>query len=274
MVNSNMAIAEIELTGNGSSLDYLLTLDPNGGFIEDVGSTDPSRKTTQPYVKNVTFNYPIGYLPEPVRPGYTFDGWFKTYSGFWTEKPNEYPYKEQIKLVSSEPWLWKRNATFEARWIPVNCTLTWDKNDLEEDPIMAVVPGVPYGSVLGGVVDRDGVPYVSQIPTRTGYKFLGWFTHPIQGERVNEYTNVEAPKVKDEYKQTFYAHWELGMYTMTFDAGDGKRTSQITKAYGSLLTPPKVTRKGYTFVTWNPPVPTTTPGQDMTFTATWQEVAD
>lgn len=56
---------------------------------------------------------------------------------------------------------------------------------------------------------------------------------------------------------------------MTFDAGDGNETSQITKAYGSSLTPPKVTWEGHTFVSWTPSVPTTTPGQDMTYTATW-----
>ena len=200
MVNSNMAIAETELTGNGSSLDYLLTLDPNGGFIEDVGSADPSRKTTKPYVKNVTFNYPIGYLPDPVRPGYRFAGWFKTYHGFWTEKPNEYPYKEQIQLQSGDIWLWRRNATFEARWQPVNCKLTWDSNGGSQ--ATRTDNNVKYGSVLGSLAS------ISVVPTRTGYKFLGWFTHPTNGVQVNEYTNVEANKVGSQYVKTYYAHWE------------------------------------------------------------------
>lgn len=56
MVNSNMAIEETELKGDGSSLDYVLTLDPNGGFIKDCDNPqDNSRLTTKPYRVNVTF---------------------------------------------------------------------------------------------------------------------------------------------------------------------------------------------------------------------------
>lgn len=204
MVNSNMAISETELTDSGDSQKYTLTLDPNGGFIEDVGSTDSSRKTTKPYVKNVTFNQQIGYLPSPVRPGYTFKGWFKTQGGFWTQMPNTYPYKEQIQLQSGNNWLWKRNATFEARWQPVNCTLTWDGNG--GLPKTWVDGSVPYGSILGGMSNPNHP--IHNPPRRTGYKFLGWFTHPTHGVQVNEYTNVEANKVRAQYVKTYYAHWE------------------------------------------------------------------
>lgn len=57
-----MAIEKIELEGEGSSWDYTLTLDPNGGYIEDVGRSDGLR-TTKPYVVKVRFNKPIGTLP-------------------------------------------------------------------------------------------------------------------------------------------------------------------------------------------------------------------
>lgn len=166
-------------------------------------------------------------------------------------------------------WQWKRDATFEAGWIGLPCTLTWDKNDLTEDHIMAVVSGVPYGSILSGVVDEHGVPYVSKIPTRTGYKFLGWFTQIKHGTQVNEYTNVEAPKVGDEYEQTYFAHWTLNEYTVTFDANGGEGGKQITQLYGLPLQPPTVTRVGYTFREWDPTPPSTMPGEDATYVAQW-----
>lgn len=204
MVNSNMAISEIELKGESSSWDYLLTLDPNGGYIEDTTRVEQRQKitlTTKPYEINVRFNQSIGNLPEPIRPGYTFKGWFKTYSGFWPEKPNEYPYKEQIQLQSGDIWLWRRNATFEARWQPVNCTLTWDSNG--GSTTTRVDRNVKYGSILGSLNS------INIVPTRAGYTFLGWFTHPTHGVQVGKYTRVEMQKTGAQYKQTYYAHWKL-----------------------------------------------------------------
>lgn len=185
MVNSNMAIAEIELTGSGESQTYVLRLDPNGGYIEDQDRTD-GFMSTKPYVMNVRFNQTLGNLPNPVRPGYTFKGWFKTYSGFWPEKPNEYPYKEQIQLQSGDIWLWRRSATFEARWQQVNCTLTWDSNG--GSTATRVDRNVKYGSILGSLNS------INIVPTRAGYKFIGWFTHPTHGVQVGKYTRVEMQK--------------------------------------------------------------------------------
>ena len=264
-----MAIAEIELKGNGSSLDYVLTLDPNGGFIKDCDNPqDNSRLTTKPYRVNVTFGQQIGNLPYPVRPGYDFRGWFKTKSGFWPAQ-STYSYKDQIKLNSTDPWQWKRDATFEAGWTAESCTLIWDSNDGSASPERVAVEGVPFGSVLGGVVDEDGVPYVSKVPFKEGYGFLGWFTHFTQGVKVNEYTKVEAQKIGDIYKKTYYAHWKLNEYTVTFDANEGVGGKQITQLYGLPLYPPTVTREGYTFDKWEPTPPSTMPGEDATYVAQW-----
>lgn len=269
MVNSNMAIAEIELKGNGSSLDYVLTLDPNGGFIHNNSRNGmPATLTTKPYRLNVRFNQEIGVLPTPIRPGYRFEGWFKTKSGFWPET-SDYPYTQKRKLDPNTIWLWKRDATFEAGWTAESSTLIWDSNDGSASPERVTVEGVPLGSVLGGVVDEDGVPYVSKVPFKEGYSFLGWFTHFTHGVKVNEYTNVEAQKIGDIYKKTYYAHWNINEYTATFDANGGLGGKQITQLYGLPLYPPSVTREGYTFDKWEPTPPSTMPGEDATYVAQW-----
>ena len=56
---------------------------------------------------------------------------------------------------------------------------------------------------------------------------------------------------------------------MTFDAGDGVRTSSIDKEYNTPLVAPRVTWRGHTFTHWQPEVPKKTPAEDTTFTAHW-----
>lgn len=55
MVNSNMAISEIELTDSGDGQEYTLTLDPNGGHISDPSRLGEGVYTTRPYKVKVKF---------------------------------------------------------------------------------------------------------------------------------------------------------------------------------------------------------------------------
>ena len=82
------------------------------------------------------------------------------------------------------------------------------------------------------------------VPTRSGQKFLGWFTLASGGVRVTAETIVE----KDI---TLYAHW-VAAWTVKFNANGGtvaesSRMVQKGKAVGTL---PKPTRSGYTFKGW------------------------
>ena len=134
MVNSNMTIEETEFTGQKESDSYILTLDPYGGYVsetDNIGTDD--RLTTKPYVKNVGFGQQIGWLPTPKRPGYTFDGWFKTVEGFWTPD-TEQPHNGQLQVTEDMVWNWKSDMTFEASWEPIYGTVIWDPNDGESSP--------------------------------------------------------------------------------------------------------------------------------------------
>ena len=81
-------------------------------------------------------------------------------------------------------------------------------------------------------------------PTRSGQKFLGWFTLASGGVRVTAETVVEQGI-------TLYAHW-VAAWTVKFNANGGtvaesSRMVQKGKAVGTL---PKPTRSGYTFKGW------------------------
>ena len=48
-------------------------------------------------------------------------------------------------------------------------------------------------------------------PTREGYTFDGWYTAPSGGTKISSSTTVPAGDV------TYYAHWKINNYTVTFD---------------------------------------------------------
>ncbi len=59
-------------------------------------------------------------------------------------------------------------------------------------------------------------------------------------------------------------------YTLTFDSNGGSVVAPITTMHGSTVTPPSnPTREGYTFASWSPALPTTTPEIDSSHTAQW-----
>lgn len=84
-------------------------------------------------------------------------------------------------------------------------------------------------------------------PTRTGYKFNGWYTS--NDDSITSTTNVKLTE-----NQTLYAHWIPNKYTITYNAngGTGAPANQ-TKTHGITLTlsNTKPARTGYTFMGWS-----------------------
>ena len=60
-------------------------------------------------------------------------------------------------------------------------------------------------------------------------------------------------------------------YSLVFDANGGEGGGVLTQRYETPVTPPTVTREGYTFVRWNPTPPVTMPINDFkTYVAEWK----
>ena len=64
--------------------------------------------------------------------------------------------------------------------------------------------------------------------------------------------------------------YEKEMARVTFDANGGVGGTSFVKACGDELSAPLVTRSGYTFNGWTPPVPSTVPWKDTIYTANWK----
>ena len=96
---------------------------------------------------------------------------------------------------------------------------------------------------------KSSNPYLGKLPTptRSGYKFAGWYTKSTGGTKVSSTARVIA-------NGTLYAHWTktAKTYTVTFNANGGTaytKTKTVTggKTYGTLPTP---TRENYHFTGW------------------------
>ena len=93
-------------------------------------------------------------------------------------------------------------------------------------------------------------------PEKEGYSFSKW-------------TPALATTMPDN-PLTYTAEFTINEYTMKFVV-DGKTIREAVLEYGKNIPVPNTpTKEGFTFDGWDPAVPATVPGRDMTFTAQWK----
>lgn len=176
---------------------------------------------------------------DPTKDGYDFLGWF-----LGTEKFNfSTAIKENIKLEAK--WISKTDDNNKTRTITLN--IDGKKEEVKTD-------------VSGILIDVKE-------PTKSGYKFLGWY---IGDEKVDlskpfeEDTTIVAKweKIKSESNSnnknnttpstpTKPEEPTVTKYTVTFDSDGGSSVSKQTVVSGKTATKPSnPTRSGYTFKGW------------------------
>ena len=117
----------------------------------------------------------------------------------------------------------------------------------------------------------------SAVFTTTGYTQDGWATSDGGSKAYNL-----GGTYSTESAQTFYPHWSVNSYNLTWDLAGGTTTSAGTgiasgvssttttsQNYGTSLTAPSVSKTGYNFSAWSPSVASTMPAANTTYTATW-----
>lgn len=164
---------------------YAVTLEAQGGSFDD-GSG--SREVAAVY------DAALGALPEPVRSGYAFDGWFTSPQG-----------GEQV--TADTVYRTPGNATYYAHWT-LNAAATVELTFDAGDGLFA--GGLPTATVevpTGGALSRGDVPE----PTREGYALAGWYldeglTQPVVlAEDADPVAGVQATTF--DQAATLYAKW-------------------------------------------------------------------
>ncbi len=192
------------------------------------------------------FGADVTAVADPVRTGYTFNGWAwtNTDTGATVEAPATIP---------------AYNVTATAQWTINQYTVTYA--DTYETAIDAQTGD--YGADVTAVAT----------PVRTGYTFAGWaWTNTDTG------ATVEAPATIPAYNVTATAQWTTNQYTVTYADTYETTIPAQTGDYGADVT--AVTdpvRTGYTFNGWvwtdaegnTIPAPATIPAYNVTATAQW-----
>jgi len=160
---------------------------------------------------------PVTPIANPTREGYTFAGWY-TDTAYTTQYTFGPPVTDSIVLY--------------AKWVSVpviKYTVTFDT-----DGGSAVAP---YYNVTSG--SKINAP----VTTREGYNFLGWY------KPDNTLFDFDT-SITSDIKLT--AKWELLMFTVTLDIGNGEVQTLINVEYGSTISEPIFDRdrEGYEFAGW------------------------
>ena len=174
----------------------------------------------------------------PTKDGYDFLGWF-----LGSEK---YDFSTAIK----------ENIKLEARWI--------SKTD-DNNKTRTITLNID-GKKEEVKTDASGILSDVKEPTKSGYKFLGWYIRDkkvdlskpfeedttivakwekIESEKDNNNTTTSSTKTDKTEKPT------VTKYTVTFDSNGGSKVSKQTIESGKTATKPSnPTRSGYTFKGW------------------------
>ena len=174
----------------------------------------------------------------PTKDGYDFLGWF-----LGSEK---YDFSTAIK----------ENIKLEARWI--------SKTD-DNNKTRTITLNID-GKKEEVKTDASGILSDVKEPTKSGYKFLGWYIgdkkvdlskpfeedttivakwEKIESEKDNNNTTTSSTKTDKTEKPT------VTKYTVTFDSNGGSKVSKQTIESGKTATKPSnPTRSGYTFKGW------------------------
>lgn len=163
--------ASVNVYAQWAANTYTIAYNGNG---HTSGSTANSSHTWG-VAKNLTAN---GF----VKTGYDFAGW-----GEGTSDGVKYTDKQSVSNLTSDNG---GTVTLFAKWEAKTFAVTFDANG---GSVGTASITVTYDSTYGTL----------PIPTRAGYKFLGWYTAKSDGTQITSSTKVTITAA-----QTLYAHWE------------------------------------------------------------------
>lgn len=163
--------------------------------------------------RTLDFGSAYGELPNLVKTGYTFRGWYN----------GNTPVSSSTKMGDSD-------VTLTAKWDRKTYKLSYNVNGGKES---YATKDILYLDKLGTL----------PTPSRTGYTFKGWYNGST---KVSEDTQMPAENVE------LNASWQINSYKLKYDTGFSDivkedKTLNYDDFYGTL---PVLTKEGYTFKGW------------------------
>lgn len=244
----------ITLTATWKQNPYTVTWNVNEG----------DELTGKGYTVEAFYGNLITAPSDPARRGYTFGGWYTDGSTF----------AEDTKFNNGDK-MPEGDVTYYAKWTLIQYSITYNLNDgtnHAENPAEYNVSSVKITLLE---------------PSKTGYRFDGWYTDDTYSTKVTEIAEGSTGNV------TLYAKWTINQYTITWETNGGTLgggNASVSAEYGSPVSAVKpanvptkaaTVEKEYTFAGWYTDVActhpldenTTVPEGGMTLYAKWSETA-
>ena len=161
----------------------------------------------------------INKIDDPIRNGYTFEGWY-TDTNFTTE------------------WDFENDSVKED---DITLYAKWTKNSYD----------VVFNSQGGSEVKGQSAKFDEKIekpqePTKAGYTFAGWYKEQ-QCENPWDFETDKVPA----HNVTLYAKWTKNSYDVVFNSQGGSEVKgQSAKFDEKIEKPQEPTKAGYTFAGW------------------------
>ena len=157
-------------------------------------------------------------VDHPSKTGYTFDGWeitgmdsvTHTYGSNTTTETSISDTKEtSFKNLHSTQ---DATVTFTAKWTANTYTVTLNQNG-----------GTGGESSVTATYDSP-MPSLSNLPTRNGYMFKGYYDAQTGGKQYYTVNGTSAKLWDKAGTATLYARWTVISYELTYDCGIGTDT--------------------------------------------------
>lgn len=241
----------ITLTATWEQNPYKITWNVNEGDV----------LTGEGYTVEAFYGNPITAPSDPTRRGYTFGGWYTDGSNF----------AENTKFKTGDK-MPEGDVTYYAKWTAIEYTITYNLDGGTN------VSGNPAQYT----VETGKITLVA--PTKTGYRFDGWYTDDTYSTKVTEIAAGKTGHV------TLYAKWTVKQYTITWETNGGNALTgnyTTTADYGTAIVRPDDPTKEadaqytYTFGGWytdralTQPLDdnATVPAENLTVYAKWNTTA-
>ena len=170
---------------------------------------------------------------DPIAPGYEFVGWYdsEAYTASF----------DFDKAITQKTYIY-------AKWTAITYTITYNTND----------GALPTG-ISNTITKTYNEPTTLANPSKTGYKFAGWFSDSTLATAYDGNTDLSTTKGDTK---NIYAKWEPISYKIKYDIPSGitaTAPTQYEKHYNQNYTPANPTNisTGYRFVSWHTATPFT-----------------
>lgn len=193
--------SDIVISASWSPNQYTITFDANGGSLS-------SNQLKVTYDKSYT-------LPTPIRPGYTFTGWY-----------------ENNNKLTDGTWNRTSNVTLVAKWTANTYNISYDLN------------GGNLYTNKPNTYKTDSVVEIGN-PSKTGYEFIGW---SVNGSS-NKYKDYVINNTYGDI--SLVANFEANTYSVALDSNGGECIDDLlTVTYNKSYALPIPTKVGYKFEGW------------------------